>query len=141
MMKMEQADEKVYRVALISVLPGVTESLASHMLVEHTRSVADEITARRILRQLPQSISVSAEELSTVKSYFETQERFHYQRCFSLLGEEREVWVTLNNPDITPDVFFDLAVGLVSLRTLGEIFRGSVLTLKSGTTLTFDKEP
>lgn len=140
-MEMEKTDERVYRVALISVLPGVTESLASHMLVEHTKSVDDEITARRIIRQLPQSISVSAEELLTVKSYFETREFFHYQRIFSLLGEEREVWVTLGNPDITPDVFFDLAIGLVSLRTLGEIFRGSVLTLKSGTVITFDKDP
>jgi hypothetical protein len=137
------AEDKIWNVALVDLKPGVDKSKAVEELVRLGENVGDPFSAHKILRALPKSIKVKSSHLEEFKGLFKTQEYFHHQRFLGgrSPSEDREVWVTLRDPDASPEVFFALVSGLISQQPWDKVLWEAQIILKDGVVITLDKEP
>lgn len=137
--------ERMWRIALVGMKPGVKKEHAIKELVRLGENVVDEFTARRFLRDMPKSVKVRNDNLSAIKELFETQEFFHHQRFLSFPGQpptlERECWVTMSDPDGNPEMYFALASGLISRPPWDKVLREASIMLKDQVVITFDRRP
>jgi hypothetical protein len=136
-------EDKVWNIALVDLKPGVDRAKAAEELVRLGENVGDPFTAHKLLRSLPKPVKVKDDNLKAFKTLFETQEYFHHQRVMGhqTLPENREVWVTLRDPDASPEMYFALTVGLISQQPWDKVLRGAQIILKNGVVITLDKEP
>jgi hypothetical protein len=137
-------EDRVWNIALVEVKPGIDRAKAAEELVRLGENVGDPFSAHKILRALPKSIKVKSSHLEEFKELFETQEYFHHQRYLvgpHLPPQGREVWVTMRDPDASPEVFFAMVTGLISQPPWDKVLQEAQIVLKSGVVITLDKEP
>lgn len=137
-------EDRVWNIALVDLKPGVDREKAAQELVRLGENVGDPFSAHKILRSLPKSIKVKDDNLEAFKEVFETQEYFHHERILvgnNLPTEGRQVWVTLRDPDTSPEMYFALLTGLINQPPWDKVLRESHIILKNGVVLTLDKEP
>ncbi len=138
-----QTEDKVWNIALVDLKSGVEKSRAAGELVRLGENVGDLFSAHKLLRTLPKQVKVKDGNLEALKEIFETQEYFHHQRLTDDLDKVkgREIWVTLRDPDASPEAYFILAIGLISQPPWDKVFREGQIVLKNGVVITLDKEP
>jgi len=137
-------EDKVWNIALVDLKPGVDRAKAAEELVRLGENVGDPFSAHKLLRTLPKQVKVKSCHLEEFKELFETQEYFHHQRIVGNATQpqgNREVWVTLRDPDASPEAFFALTVGLISQPPWDKVLREAQIVLKNGVVITLDKEP
>jgi hypothetical protein len=136
-------EDKVWNIALVDLKPGVDRSKAAEELVRLGENVGDPFSAHKILRTLPKQIKVKDDNLTAFKELFETQEYFHHQRIlqFDNIAVTREVWVTLRDPDSSPESYFALISALIRQPPWDKVLREGQIILKNGVVITLDKEP
>lgn len=136
-------EDKVWNIALVDLKPGIDRAKAAKELVRLGENVGDPFSAHKILRSLPKQVKVKDDNLQAFKEVFETQEYFHHQRIIGHRDrpENREVWVTLRDPDASPEGYFAMVVGLISQPPWDKVLRESQIILKNGVVITLDKEP
>lgn len=133
----------VWNVALVGVVSGVWRATAVKELVRLSENVTDDFSAHKVLRNLPHQVKVKESNLEQFKVVFETQEYFHHHRnmCPKPDGPGRDVWVTLRDSEASPELYFALIAGLISRPPWDKLLDEGKLLLKSGVTITLDKDP
>ena len=143
-MEIFEIGEKVWKVALIGMKPKISKNKSAKELLRLGKNVTDELSARRILQNLPQSIMVEESKLEEFKNIFDTQEFFHYQKFINFpdgVPPEKEVWVTLLEPDADPEYYFSIIATLLLNPLLYCVFKEAKIILKNGIVITFDRKP
>jgi hypothetical protein len=137
-----ETEERVWNIAVVGVQPGVWKATAIKELVRLGENIGDEFTARRLLKELPKQVMVKNENLDDFKKVFETVEYFHHER---IVGDRqknnRECWITLSDPDASPDAFAAMIGGLLMLEPWDRVLEGAQITLKNGVVITLDRRP
>ena len=102
--------DPTFNVALVGLLPGVTDAQGREKLVELAENVDNDFTARRLLKSLPAPAKVKKSKLEALKEFFYTQEFFHHERHIGDMNmANRVVWATVRGPDTSPEELFVLA--------------------------------
>ena len=141
----ELGPDKIWNIAVVDMLPGVSQSDAAKALMEMGENVQDEVSARRLLRELPKQVKVKGRDLEKFKKVFETAEWFHHER---VIGDRqmnnRSVWVTRRDPDADVETLFMIAEGLMMDQRWHPIFKDCQIIKKlegEDVMITFDRRP
>ena len=137
-----EMEDRVWNIAVIGIRNGVWMATAIKELVRLGENIGDELTARRLLKNLPKSVKVKNDNLDDFKKVFETVEYFHHERIITdKHGNKRETWITLKDPDASPDSYAAMIGGLINLEPWDKVLEGAQITLKSGVVITLDRRP
>lgn len=141
----ELGPDHMWNIAVVGTQPGISPRFAVSALLEMGDNVLDELSARRVLRELPKQVRVKGQDLERFKSVFETVEWFHHERVVNdWQMNDRNVWVTRRDPDADVEMLFMIAEGLLLDERWGGFFRNCQIIKRldeEDVMITFDRRP